>query len=155
MIKRDIKNYLNVKIGELEFPDGTSEQAIMKALAPYACAPKSEQDASESYLEYSIKERKQFADELLERFKKRNISEGINALQGMHMHHTLRAYPVTFSGMNFTIDIMNLAISGDIEIAALCLIYGYTDDMSQPYHWMSGDRKQWLINEMKAFLRWT
>lgn len=155
MIKRNIVNYLGAKIGELQFPDGTSEQDIIKALAPYAHAPRTQQEVSDSYLEYSIIERKAFADALLEKFKKRNISEGINALQGMWMHHTLRAYPIAFSGMNFTLDIMNLAISGDIEIACLSLMYGYTDDNSQPYHWLTGDRKQWLINEMKTFLRWS
>ena len=155
MIKRNIVNHLGNKIGELEFPDGTSEIIIMNALAPYANAPLSDPERAESLLRYSIVERKQFADELLERFKKKNILEGINAAQGFWMHHTLRAYPVTFMGVSFTIDIMNLAISGDLEIACLALMYGYTDDMSQAYHWMSGDRKQWLINELKTFLGWT
>lgn len=154
MIKRDIKNHLNVKIGEIEFPDGTSELAIQKALAAYTNAPPSPEEQLDSYLKHSIKTRKDFADELLERFKKKNILDGINALQGMHMHHILRAYPVTYAGQSFTIDIMNLAISGDLEIACLCLIFGYTDDMLQAYHWLSGDRKQWLINELKAFLGW-
>lgn len=154
MIKRDIKNYLNVKIGELEFPDGTSEQVIAQVLAAYAHAPPTEQEQTESYLKHSIKARKEFADELLERFKKRNILDGINAAQGIWMHHTLRAYPVTYAGESRVIDIMNLTISGDLEIACLCLMYGYTDDMSQSYHWMSGDRKQWLINELKTFLGW-
>lgn len=155
MIKRNILNYLGNKIGELEFADGTSEQVIADRLATYAHAPPSDQERAESFLKYSIVTRKQFADELLERFKKRNILEGINAAQGFWMHHTLRAYPVTFMGQARVIDIMNLAISGDLEIACLALIYGYTDDMSESYHWMSGDRKQWLINELKAFLGWT
>ena len=149
MIKRDIKNYLGAKIGELEFPDGTSELKIAQTLASYAHAPLSQNEQAESYLEYSIKSRKDFADDLLERFKKRNILEGINASQGFWMHHTLRSYPVTFMGQQRVIDIMNLAISGDLEIACLALIYGYTDDMSESYHWISGDRKAWLIAEIK------
>ena len=80
--------------------------------------------------------------------------DGITAIQGMHMHHIFRAYPVSFGGQNFTIDLMNLAISGDLEIATLSLIYGYTDDMSQPYHWFSAERKQWVITELKKFLGW-
>jgi hypothetical protein len=36
---RDILNYEGVKIGELEFPDGTSEDVINKELAIYAMAP--------------------------------------------------------------------------------------------------------------------
>lgn len=150
MITRDII-VSGVTIGQAQFPDGTSEEEIATALSAYQ-PPEVDAD---SYLKFSIVERKKFADELLERFKLRNINDGINALQGMHMHHLLRAYPVTFSGQSFTIDILNLAISGDLEIACLCLLYGATDDMSEPYHWMSSDRKAYLIGELKSFLGWS
>ena len=150
MITRDII-VDGVTIGQAQFPDGTSETVIAEALAAYQ-TPVVDTD---SYKKYSIIERKKFADELLERFKLRNINEGINALQGMHMHHLLRAYPVTFMGVSFTIDIMNLAISGDLEIACISLIYGATDDGSMAYHWMTQDRKSWLINELKSFLGWS
>lgn len=150
MITRDII-VDGVTIGQAQFPDGTSEEEIATALAAYQ-PPEVDAD---SYLKFSIVERKKFADELLERFKLRNIKDGINALQGMHMHHLLRAYPVTFSGQSFTIDILNLAISGDLEIACLCLLYGATDDMSEPYHWMSSDRKEYLIGDLKSFLGWS
>jgi len=151
MITRNIVNHLNEIVGTMSFEDGTSENVISAKLLPYTIAPYVDSD---SYLKFSIIERKKFADDLLERFKLKNIKDGINAVQGMHMHHILRAYPVTFSGQSFTIDIMNLAISGDLEIACLSLLYGYTDDMSQSYHWMSADRKTWLINELKSFLGW-
>ena len=39
MIKRDILNYLNQKVGEIEFPDGTSEDVINAKLAEYSKAP--------------------------------------------------------------------------------------------------------------------
>lgn len=41
MIKRDILNYLNEKIGEIEFEDGTSEEVIQLKLAKYSKAPES------------------------------------------------------------------------------------------------------------------
>lgn len=150
MIKRDII-IEGVKIGEVEFPDGTSEALIAERLSAYQ-PPVVDPD---SYKKYSIKQRKEFADQLLEQFKLRNINEGINALQGMHMHHLLRAYPVSFMGVDFVIDIMNLAISGDLEIACLCLMYGATDDGTQPYHWMTADKKAFLISELKGFLGWS
>ena len=152
MINRDIFNYLGDKIGNISFEDGTSEHEINVQVAAYAVTPTVDPD---SFLKFSIVERKKFADELLEKFKLKNIKEGINALQGLHMHHLLRAYPVSFGGESFTIDIMNLAISGDLEIACLSLIYGATDDMSLPKHWMSAARKAWLITEIKAYLGWS
>lgn len=105
-------------------------------------------------LQISIDARKKFADELLEKFKARNIKDGINALQAMHMHHLLRAYNVTFAGVPMIVDIMNMAISGDLEVACLSLLYGETEDGSLPYHWMTASRKLWLINELKSFLGW-
>jgi hypothetical protein len=150
MIVRDIiKN--SVKIGELSFEDGTSEELIEAALSAYVEPPSN----ADSYLNFTIKQRKDFADQMLEKFKLRNIKDGINAAQGMWMHHMLRAYPVNFMGLAFTIDIMNLSISGDLEIACLCLMYGATDDMSQPYHWMNAERKAYLISEIKAYLGWS
>lgn len=101
-----------------------------------------------------IKERKVYADDLLERFKKQNISEGINVLQGIHMHSKMRAFPITISGLSFTLDIMNMAVSGDIEIACVSLQYGTPDDMSQTYHWLSAARISWLVADMKTFLGW-
>lgn len=39
MAKRDILNHLDVKIGELELPDGTSEEVWEQRLAPYKLPP--------------------------------------------------------------------------------------------------------------------
>lgn len=41
MAKRNILNHLGQVIGELELPDGTSEEVWTKKLAPYAVAPAS------------------------------------------------------------------------------------------------------------------
>lgn len=151
MATRDILDYLGNVVGQLELPDDTPEEVWQAKLAPYAVTPES---AQEKFLNYTIKVRKQFCEDLLERFKKKNILDGINAMQGMWMHHMMRSYPVTFGGVNYTVDILNMAVSGDVEIACLALIYGATDDMSQPYHWISSERKAWLIGELKSFLGW-
>lgn len=150
----EIKDYENKVIGQLTFPDNVTDEEIAIVLEMYRRPPPTEEEMQNSYLEKSIRERKEFADSMLEKFKKKNINEGITAAQGMWMHQLLRAYQCTFQGEQRTLDIMNLAVSGDLEIACLALIYGQTDDMSEPYHWMSEERKQWLINELKTFLGW-
>jgi len=152
---RDILNHLGQKIGELELPDGTSEQVWAEKLAPYAVAPPAEEEAAASYLNFSLKARKEYADGLLGRFKARNISQGINALQGLWMHHRMRAASISFYGVPLTIDVMNLAISGDIEIACLTLMNVAPDDGSQPHHWLIQERIDWLIADMKGFLGWS
>lgn len=151
METRDILNWLNEKVGEMSQPDDTSEEIWSAALAPYAVQPP---DQSELLLNFDIQKRKIYAEDLLSRFKKRNISDGINAAQGLWMHHRMRANDITFGGQSRTIDVLNLAISGDIEIACLTMIYTTPDDMSQSYHWLSSARIGWLVADMKSFLGW-
>lgn len=98
--------------------------------------------------------RKRFADTLLIQFKQNNIDDGVNALQAMWIHERMRAWTYTFSGVTFTVDLMNMSISGDIETACLALMYGTPDDMSDGKHWMSADRISFLVDGMKTFLGW-
>lgn len=149
---RDILNYQNIKVGTLELPDNTSEEVWASTLATYLVSPT--EQAAEKMLLFTIKQRKEYAEGLLERFKKRNIVAGINAMQGMWLHHRMRAMDITFYGMPFTIDILNLAISGDIEIACLAIIHSTPDDGSMPFHWFTQDAKDFLINDMKEYLGW-
>jgi hypothetical protein len=154
---RDVLNYMGEKVGEISEPTGVTwtEEQWSSKLAPYAKAPPSTQDIADSYLMHSIEDRKRYADNLLERFKFKNISEGINAVQGLHMHHRMRACAINFYGVPLTIDVLNLAVSGDIEIACLTIMNTTADDMSQPYHWLSQERLNWLVADMKSFLGWS
>lgn len=154
-MKRDILNYNNEKIGELEMPNSTSEEAWEKALAPYRVAPPSAQEIADSRLRFTIKERKVWAEEMMERFKQRNISAGINAAQSLWLHHRMRALEINFSGISMTQDILNMAVSGDIETATIALIHSTPDDGSQPFHWYTAATRQWLVDEMKSYLGWT
>lgn len=148
---RDVLDYLGNKCGELELPDHTSEEVWIEKLAPYAKAP---DNAQNSYINFSIQKRKEYADYLLERFKAKNILEGINAFQGLWMHHRMRAAEITFYETSYTIDVMNLAISGDIEIACLTLQNMVPDDMTLSKHWLSSDVINWIVSDMKSFLGW-
>jgi hypothetical protein len=97
----------------------------------------------------------QFAKNLFMEFKEKNKAEGITGTQALWMHHRVRALEVNFPSMPATIqDIINMAASGDIETACLCLLYCQADDMTQPYHWLSQARINWLVSGMKAHLGW-
>jgi hypothetical protein len=148
---RDILDYQGNKCGELDLPDDTTDEVWSQKLAQYSKAPP---NATIQLLDFSIKRRKDYAEDLLERFKLKNITEGVNALQGLWMQHRMRAVDITFMGVPMTIDVLNLAISGDIEIACLTLLSCTPDDMSQPFHWMNQDRINWLVADMKSFLGW-
>lgn len=152
---RNILDYQGNNIGQMTLPDSTSEQEWTDKLAEYSKQPVTQSEIASSYLSNTIQERKKYAEDLLERFKKKNINEGINALQGMWMHNRMRAASITFYGVPFTIDVMNLAVSGDIEIACLTLMNVTPDDDSMPYHWLNTNRVNWLVTDMKQYLGWS
>lgn len=149
-MKRDILNHAGQIIGELELPDETSEEVWAERLAQFAIPP-----VSVDLLAMGIKRRKEFCEDLIERLKKKNIQEGINVMQAMWMHHRMRALDVNYMGVPMTVDILNMVISGDVEVATLSLQNSVADDMSQPYHWLGQERIDWIILELKKFLGWS
>lgn len=102
--------------------------------------------------------RREFGQNLMLAFKQKNISEGIQWYQAIHMHARMRAWDVTLpaqlGGSVETVDCLNMILAGDIETACLSAIYGAADDMSSPLHWLSQERLDWLIAQMKGFLGW-
>jgi hypothetical protein len=75
-------------------------------------------------------------------------------MQALWMHQRIRNWPCTLNDTEFTVDLMNMVISGDMATACLALMYGTPDDMSEPYHWLNEERLNWLINNLKGFLGW-
>lgn len=102
--------------------------------------------------------RREFGQKLMLAFKIKNISEGVQWYQAIHMHARLRAWnvnmPQALGGTVETVDCLNMILAGDIETACLSAMYGTPDDMSSPLHWLSAERVNWLIGEMKTFLGW-
>ncbi len=101
------------------------------------------------------KDKVEFAVELMLRFKLKNINEGISASQAVWLHAKTKHLAVNFPGMPQThIDLLNIALSGDVEAGCLALQYAVPDDMTESYHWLSQARLDWLVDELKAFLGW-
>ena len=151
--KRDILNHLGVKIGELELPNETTEEQWQEKLAAYSVDPTAGLMAK--YLTGSIKDRRHYADDLIERFKLANMTAGISASQAIWLQHKMRALSVNFYGLPVTLDMMNLIVSGDAEVACLALMNCEVDDMTMPYHFFSDARRQWLVADLKQYLGWS
>lgn len=96
--------------------------------------------------------RKEFATQLMAEFKKENINQGINLDQALWVHHRLRAIDINVNGLELTIDLMNLVVSGDLESAYATLLYAVPDDMSQPYHWLSSTQIAFLSQRLAGYL---
>ena len=154
MAKRNILDYQGTLIGELELPEGTSEGVWAEKLAWYARTPKTNEELQSDLISQSVEERRRLAGVLMNQIKERNLSLGINAMQALWVHHRMRALNVSFMGLDVTIDIMNLIVSGDMEVAAISLMNCEPDDMSQPYHWLSAENIDWIVVRLKAILGW-
>jgi hypothetical protein len=102
--------------------------------------------------------RRKFASDLFEAFKIKNMNEGVQWYQAMHLHDFLKNYkvilPPQLGSVEMHVDLVNILIAGDIETGCLALTYGEQDDMSLPYHWFSEERRLWLIEQMKRYLGW-
>jgi hypothetical protein len=102
--------------------------------------------------------RKEFGSRLLLAFKQKNISEGIQWFQAVHLHSRMRewkvVYPPQLGSLEKRVDIINMIYAGDIETATLSAIYGEADPMTSPEHWLSQERLSWVILQMKTWLGW-
>ena len=150
---RPIIDYFGNQVGTLNLPEGTSEQIWAEKLEEYKKPLPDQAVLARAYL---IKDRKDFADQMMQRFKDRNIVEGINVLQALWLHHRMRAWEVTMpagmGGFSYTVDVMNMAVSGDLETAYFALRYGELDDMTEPFHCIDQEVIDWLKNELKNYL---
>jgi hypothetical protein len=110
-----------------------------------------------SIVSKTVSQNKQFADNLMERLKNKNILDGLSSIdQAAWVHHRLRKMDYTMSDGQTVVqlDIMNLVVSGDVETAAMALSQMQPDDMSEPHHWLNTERINWIRNEIHSYLNW-
>lgn len=108
------------------------------------------------YIHNTVRENKDFADDMMQRMKERNLLEGLSSIdQAAWVHHRLRKTDyVLDAGATVQIDVLNLVISGDIETAEHVIGQMSPDDMTQAYHWLTQDRLDWIRNEIRTYLGW-
>jgi len=103
----------------------------------------------------SVQDKKNFASKLVKDIKQRNILEGLDTIdQAAWVHSRFRKTGFTLSdGITVVqIDVLNLMYSGDIETADMVLEQMIPDNMSQPYHWLSELRIDWIRNQIREYL---
>lgn len=105
----------------------------------------------------TVQENKTFADDCMQRFKQKNIIEGLSTMdQAAWVHHRMRVvdYTLAEDSSVVKIDLMNLIVSGDIELAYFVMGQMVPDDMTKPYHWWTQARIDWVRNEIATYLGW-
>lgn len=113
---------------------------------------------------------KEFASDLMLRMKLANNLSGINLGQALWVHHRLRALDITISqeiadqfpgsglssvvGVPLKMDLMNLVISGDLEVAYICLLAAEPDSGLSSYHFLVAEALAWIRHEVGVYLGW-
>lgn len=122
-----------------------------------------EQYISSNSARADLEAKKEFLKDLLLAYKAKNQGESINIFQYLHMMQKIRTWVVTvpsgygpFSGTVYTVDLCDCFPTADLEGMAKALDWGRAniDDMTQPDHWLSEDRLNWLLGEIKSWLGW-
>lgn len=109
--------------------------------------------------------RREFGSKLMLAFKQKNIAEGIQWYQAMHLHNRLREWQIVMpdalltamggiSDPNIKLDLVNVIVAGDMEVASLALTYGVADNMTSPFHWASAERINWMNTQIRKWLGW-
>lgn len=114
-------------------------------------------DMTVIYVKAAVKENKEFADQMMQRLKEKNLLEGLSSIdQAAWVHHKLRKMDFTLSDDTTVVqlDLMNLVVSGDIETAEHALGQMPPDDMTESYHWLTQARIDWIRNEIRTYLGW-
>lgn len=150
---RAITDYQGNVIGTLNLPEGTPEEVWLAKLNEYRQPPE-DQEAKRRLM--TIVQGKQFAVELMQKFKDRNLQNNMTLIQGLWLHQRIKNWTVSLppemGGFTFTVDIMNMADSGDIESAYISFLYGELDEMTEPYHCVDQDMIDWVTGEMSSYL---
>jgi len=109
-----------------------------------------------AFVSNTVQQNKNFADDMMQRLKEKNLLEGLNSIdKAAWVHHRLRKTNyVLDAGPTVQIDVLNLVVSGDIETAEHILGQMLPDDMTEVYHWLTQDRIDWMRNEIRSFLGW-
>jgi hypothetical protein len=87
MIKRDVLNFSGVKIGEMEFPDGTPEEIIALNLSVYAINPAKPMP---KVVFDKIEEYEKLAPVMLREIKRDNTLAGITTTQSQEVFESFR-----------------------------------------------------------------
>lgn len=110
-----------------------------------------------------LEAKKDFLKSLLLAYKAKNIGEAITVFQYFHMMEKVRSWVVTiphavptFGDRTYTMNLMDCFPTADIEAMAKALDWGRAnvDDMTDPEHWLSTERLEWLLGELKLWLGW-
>lgn len=136
---RDILDYQGNVLGQLELPDDTPEEVWEEKLAPYARPP---QDPVEAMVDYLIEKNKNATSGILDQinrlilsnFVSSGLSDAKIAEKMLWAQHRLRALTFTIGGDEYTVDIVNLFVTGDISSALVALSNMPPDDMSLSKH---------------------
>lgn len=93
-----------------------------------------------------------FTKSMMAEFRQQNVDAGITPAQALWMHTRFKDWSFILNLVTYNVDIVNMAATGDVYGMYLAFTNGTADSMLLPYHWINSTRKDWLMNQTKAYL---
>ena len=84
----------------------------------------------------------------------RNVQDGINIIQSTYLFSRFEQYEYTIPGTDKTVkvDLFKLFETGAIPTLYYHLLRVQPDDMTQPYHFLTEERLNWLRQKFRDWL---
>lgn len=93
-----------------------------------------------------------FGQTLLHDWMRKNIIEGMSVLQSVWVFSRFETFEVNAGFGNARVDLFKMFQSGAIPTVYLCLLQVQPDDMTQPHHWLTQVRIDWVKEQIEAYI---
>ena len=93
-----------------------------------------------------------FTTKLLKDWMRKNTIEGMSIQQSVWVFSRFEEFTVVINGQTRKVDIFKMFSSGAIPTLFYCLLKVQPDPMTEPYHWVTQERINWVLNELETWL---
>lgn len=94
----------------------------------------------------------EYGSRVIKDWMRKNSLEGISIVQSLWVFSRLEEISVGFPFGTKHVDIFKMLQGGALASSYYCLLAVAPDDMTQPYHWVTSDRLNWMKQELAIYL---
>jgi hypothetical protein len=93
-----------------------------------------------------------FCASLMNEFVRNNTNEGMTIDQSLYLFTKLSCFPMARPWGEVEVDLSLLFERGAVPTLYFVLLRLTPDDMTQPYHWLTQERIDWMKSKIEEFI---
>jgi hypothetical protein len=93
-----------------------------------------------------------FGQSLLHDWMRKNTLEGMTIVQSLWIFSRFERFEVEFGFGPKRVDLFKMFQSGAIPTVYFCILQVQPDSMTEPYHWLTQDRLDWVKTRLESHL---